>query len=459
MNGLIRLGLATSATLLALAAPAAATTTPLPLTGTSFQAGDGDQEAQGGLRDWATVAPSPGVPRGDPPAGGPDMFGEGSKELAPGDWTLVGREPSNKFDFLAAWARTESGEREDLYLAFRRDSPNGNTYLTFELNRDSRRWDNDGLAATPAVPCRSDGDVLISYEIEPGGTTDPDPVTVRVYRWHAATRDAATGCSRTGTVTGGAVLNSPLDAHPLAQGAINEDGPIGNHLDTDGDGRSDTPLFDRGTFAEAGLDVTGAAAELGLDCAAFGQVQLHSRAAVSISSAVKDYIGPAPLDVDTCRPEEPAHNPPPDDPPPHTPPPDDPPPHNPPPGNPPPAPKPPAAAAAPAAQQVLGRRTISGRAGLQGPSGCVSRPFTAVVRGRQIRRVTFFLDGRRYATVRSRAGRTRFAARFRPATRSVGVHRVQARVVFRRASRTRPRTLRLAFQRCARRVIAPRFTG
>src|SRR5215211_3497540 len=151
--------------------------------------------------------------------------------ISPGDWTLVGREPSNKFDFLAAWARTESGEREDLYLAFRRDSPNGNTYLTFELNRDSRRWDNDGLAATPAVPCRSDGDVLISYEIEPGGTTDPDPVTVRVYRWHAATRDAATGCSRTGTVTGGAVLNSPLDAHPLAQGAINEDGPIGNHLD------------------------------------------------------------------------------------------------------------------------------------------------------------------------------------------------------------------------------------
>src|SRR5215213_6696516 len=269
MNLPICLGLATTATLLAMAAPAAATTTPLPLTGTSFQAGDGDQEAQGGLRDWATVAPSPGVTTADPPAGGPDIFGEGSKELAPGDWTLVGREPSNKFDFLAAWAHTESGEREDLYLAFRRDSPNGDTYLTFELNRDTRRWDNDGRAATPAVPCRSDGDVLISYEIEPGGTTEPDPVTVRLYRWTAATRDAATGCSRTGTVTGGAVLNSPLGAHPLAQGAINDDGAIANHLDTDGDGRADTPLFGRGTFAEAGLDVTGAAAAVGLDCAAF----------------------------------------------------------------------------------------------------------------------------------------------------------------------------------------------
>jgi hypothetical protein len=113
----------------------------------------------------------------------------------------------------------------------------------------------------------------------------------------------------------------------------------------------------------------------------------------------------------------------------------------------------------PAAQQVLGRRTVSGRARLQGPSGCVARPFTVVVRGRQIRRVTFRLDGRRTVILRARAGQTRFAARFRPAATAVGVHRVAARVVFRRAAATRPRTLRLVFQRCARRVVAPRFTG
>ena len=97
-----------------LAAPAYATTTQAPLAGTTFQAGDGDQEAAGGLRDWATVAPGPGATAPDPPAAGPGMFGEGSKEEAPGAWTLVGHEPSNKFDFLVAWARPESGEREDL---------------------------------------------------------------------------------------------------------------------------------------------------------------------------------------------------------------------------------------------------------------------------------------------------------------------------------------------------------
>ena len=151
------------------------------------------------------------------------------------------------------------------------------------------------------MPCRQDGDVLLSYEIEPGGSAEPDPVTVRLYRWHETTADTTTGCSLTGTMTGGAVLNSPLGAHPLAQGAINEDGAIANHLDTDGDGAADTPVFVRGTFGEAGINVTAATEQLGLECAAFGQVQLHSRASVSITSAVKDYVAPVPLDVDTCR--------------------------------------------------------------------------------------------------------------------------------------------------------------
>jgi hypothetical protein len=451
MNGINRLGLATIAALLALAAPAAATTTSAPLAGTTFQAGDGDQEAAGGLRDWATVAPSPGATRPDPPAAGPNMFGEGSKEQAPGAWTLVGREPSNKFNFLAAWARGESATHEDLYLAFRRESPNGNTYLTFELNQDTRRWDNDGDASTPAVPCRQDRDLLISYEIEPGGTSEPDPVTVRLYRWHETSADAATGCSLTGTMTGGAVLNSPLGANPLAQGAINDDGAVANHLDTDGDGSADTPTFGKGTFGEAGLDVTAAAASLGLDCTTFGQVQLHSRSSVSINSAVKDYIAPVPVDVDTCRTEEPPTKEPP---------------AKEPPAKQPPAKQPPATTPPPKApaaqQQVLGesqQRPARGRAVLSGPSGCVPRPFTAVVRGRQIRRVTFFLDGRRLARRSARRGQRRFAVRVQPGRLGVGVHRVTARVVFRPASRTRQRRLVLSFQRCARSAPAPRFTG
>ena len=115
-------------------------------------------------------------------------------------------------------------------------------------------------------------------------------------------------------------------------------------------------------------------------------------------------------------------------------------------------------AAQPAAQGgVLGvtQRPVSGRARLRGASGCVSRPFRAVVSGRQIRRVTFFLDGKRVAR---RTGRN-FSTRIRPASLGFRVHRVTARVVFRTASGTRPRTYLLSFQRCARGAISPRFTG
>ena len=69
-----------------------------------------------------------------------------------------------------------------------------------------------------------------------------------------------------------------------------------------------------------------------------------------------------------------------------------------------PTPDPPAAAPA-AAGRVLGvtQRAVSGRAALRGASGCVNRAFRAVVAGRQIRRVTFFVDGQRVARRRHAA--------------------------------------------------------
>lgn len=113
-------------------------------------------------------------------------------------------------------------------------------------------------------------------------------------------------------------------------------------------------------------------------------------------------------------------------------------------------------------QQVLAaeqQATPRGRARLSGPSGCVYKPFNAAVRGRQIRRVTFFVDGRRIVIRKAKSGQRTFKARIRPGRLSVGVHRVTARVVFRTASRTRARTLVLSFQHCARLAPSPRFTG
>ena len=110
-------------------------------------------------------------------------------------------------------------------------------------------------------------------------------------------------------------------------------------------------------------------------------------------------------------------------------------------------------------QQVLPAEIVSGTARLRGPSGCTRRPFAARVTGRQIARVTFWLDGKQVKRIVAKGGQTAFALKVNPRKVGRGVHRVSARVVFAAGSRTAPRTLRLSFQRCARQVVTPQFTG
>jgi uncharacterized repeat protein (TIGR01451 family) len=112
-----------------------------------------------------------------------------------------------------------------------------------------------------------------------------------------------------------------------------------------------------------------------------------------------------------------------------------------------------------AAQQVIPGNVVKGTARLSGPSGCVKKAFDATVRGRRIAKVTFYVDGRKVATRKARAGQRTFRYTVRPNGLSRGVHRVTARVRFVPASETKARTLRLAFQRCKRQVVTPRFTG
>ena len=73
--------------------------------------------------------------------------------------------------------------------------------------------------------------------------------------------------------------------------------------------------------------------------------------------------------------------------------------------------------------------------------------------------MTFWLDGRQVKQMVAKRGQKAFALRVNPQKIGFGVHRVRARVVFKTDSRTAPRTLRLSFQRCARQVSTPRFTG
>jgi len=88
----------------------------------------------------------------------------------------------------------------------------------------------------------------------------------------------------------------------------------------------------------------------------------------------------------------------------------------------------------------------------------VTRNFNVQVIGRKIRRVVFYLDGKKVQTLNrpNRSG-NRFALPVRPNSLRRGTHRVLAVTSF--SDGTRMRTLRVTFSRCARRAVAPRFTG
>jgi hypothetical protein len=96
---------------------------------------------------------------------------------------------------------------------------------------------------------------------------------------------------------------------------------------------------------------------------------------------------------------------------------------------------------------------------LSGPGRCVRGPFRARVSGREIARVTFFVDGKHRRTVTATGGRTVFSLRVDSLGQNLGVHHITAKVRFTPDSGATSRTLRLVYQRCSKAPVKPRFTG
>jgi hypothetical protein len=112
----------------------------------------------------------------------------------------------------------------------------------------------------------------------------------------------------------------------------------------------------------------------------------------------------------------------------------------------------------PGEQEVAGERVPRGQARLAGATGCRAKPFKMSVRGSQIRRVVFRIDGKRVKTVRRAQNGRVYSISINPKRYSEGSHLVTAKVRFTAASNTESKTLRARFVRCVRRV-APAFTG
>jgi hypothetical protein len=107
---------------------------------------------------------------------------------------------------------------------------------------------------------------------------------------------------------------------------------------------------------------------------------------------------------------------------------------------------------------VLPERITPGAARLLGPSGCTAKAFNARIRGTKVASAVFVLDGKVVKRVKNNKAKL-ISLRINPAKLKIGVHRLVVNVTFQSGSGTKPKTLRLSFQRCGKKLAAPRFTG
>jgi hypothetical protein len=277
--------------------------TDAPLAGSDFQAGDGDQDRTALLKDWQDFGGFPS--RATAPDASPDFtFVQGSDENDPGGWIEAQTTPSPpKTNFLSAWSVNDGDEF--FYYAFNRQDSGGNTHLAFELNQDRRLWHNrPGTHPNQTIPCRTTGDIAISYSIQSNLNID---VVIEVWETidavtpaEAATFPDGVGCAQAGAfdpieqsdLPGG----SPL-LTDLLQAAINTQGPIDNYLSTATFG--DT--IAEGEFGEGAVNLTDLFTDVLDDpCFSFGSFWMHGRSSQSPSSALQDYIDPVSVVVRSC---------------------------------------------------------------------------------------------------------------------------------------------------------------
>jgi hypothetical protein len=239
-----------------------------------FEGGDGDQVATcaDGARDWQCLTGAELLTAPDASLSGDDVFAAG-KEEQPSSWVLGSGSVPDKTDFQAVWTNVTGAPGGHTYmnLAFKRVSGNGDTYLGVELNQSRARFTN---AVGSSVPCRRDGDVLISY------LAGSSP-SVTLYRWDGTSGPAECPDGGDGTWVSPVTTTGALAKVNLA--------PVANMLSVGTLGAS----FDTQTFGEAALDLTAVADAVQyptVACEYFRQVTVKSRTSSSIQSSLADFV-------------------------------------------------------------------------------------------------------------------------------------------------------------------------
>lgn len=235
-------------------------------------------------------------------------------------WHIVtGSVPPNKDDLFDVVTNTYIfGSDAELDLGMVRTNNNGSSHVDFELNQqDWTAGGGDGVACAKdttgidgfVCPKRTEGDLLISFEISPSSTTPPVAVNTRYFVWDLPGGTDAGGHGRgdvncEGPLSGNektcpweeiqppantSILLTASNADPLAAA------PWGSRL-PDG---TPTATYPAGGWFEAAIDLD----ELGFapSCPGFGTASAKARSSgSSVTSALTDLAGPFPVDLNTC---------------------------------------------------------------------------------------------------------------------------------------------------------------
>jgi hypothetical protein len=246
------------------------------LPGSTFEGNDGNFVVNtAGNTDWVNV--HGGVTTGvDLPTGQTDnSFGNGTKESDINVTVGTGSIPNSKADlgnFYVASETLASNNHVLLYLGWTRVNTSGTTNFDFEINKEAQP---DLTTAGPKTLVRTEGDIIINYDFQ-GGAQKPT-LAFRTWLANGTWSDAT---PLTGT-TGEAEVNRVDVANPLAVSPS----------------PATAPAF---TFGEAAIDLTAAGVVSPGECAPFSSAYVKSRASDAFTSAVKDFIAPVGVSLDTC---------------------------------------------------------------------------------------------------------------------------------------------------------------
>lgn len=224
------------------------------------------------LRDGVAV-------RDDRPTGqDDDAFTQGTNINDTPTTITTGGIPNNKSDLTHFGILVDKQAADTFVNVFwtRVQAPSGTTTMDFEFNQSAVRQNgisppNNPDVDTTTIPLRTEGDILITYFLEKGGS-----------------HPTLTKRSWTGTAWGAATTFSSSDA--LA--AINTSAI--SAASSDGLGALD-PL----TFGEASIRLSAFVPSSDV-CTTFGSVYLRSRSSATDTDENKDFIAPEPVTISNC---------------------------------------------------------------------------------------------------------------------------------------------------------------